>query len=555
MAERVRSAPPDLPGYTFVESIGAGGFADVFLYRQHRPTRNVAIKVLRAEHVSPAAIEQFDQEADVMAEVSSHPYIVTVYSSGVAPDGRPFIVMEHYPQPHFAIRARGGTMGVAEVLRTAVQISSAVHHAHESNIIHRDIKPANILTSEFGRPGLTDFGISGVLTDGSSSSSVGVTIEFAPPEALRNPEHATMVTGDVYSLAATVYALLSGRPPFWVVGGSNTEQDLITRTITQQVPPTGRSDTGPLEHLLATALHPDPQHRPATALAFARALQDVEQQLHLTATAIEARGDGAAPPPAVDRTTGDGTRLALKVVNPDGDPPPRAALPPRSTSSAPAPPATSTSTSPGSQSAGGPVDHDPIGARTVLRSNDATPSAVTPALAPPPLPVETPPDATRSRTLPPTPLLIGAGVAVVAILAFVIMSVTKGSEATHDDQGDQVATGTTLPPMVGGTPIKLPTDVEARWDPSAARYTVEWTEVDVAEGSTVSYRIRPIDSTTGEPTTDANLLEAFGPGWAATGGELTIERLQLDGAPAPCIDIMTIVDTRAVSNISPPVCP
>jgi serine/threonine protein kinase len=134
-----RSAPPELPGFTPDRWIGGGGFADVFLYTQLRPSRSVAVKILRREHLSAQALANFDAEADIMAEVSTHPYIVTIFASGVSPDGRPYIVMEHYPQPNFGERARGGALDLTEVLRTGIQVASAVETAHRAGIVHRDI--------------------------------------------------------------------------------------------------------------------------------------------------------------------------------------------------------------------------------------------------------------------------------------------------------------------------------------------------------------------------------------------------------------------------------
>lgn len=540
MADGVRSAPPELPGFGVLRSIGGGGFADVFLYRQQQPARDVAIKVLRAEQVTPASIHQFEHEANVMAEVSTHPYIVTVHSSGMAPDGRPYIVMEHYPNPHFAIRARGGSMPTAEVLRTSVQIASAVHHAHLSGIVHRDIKPANILTSEFNRPGLTDFGIAGVVADGVASANSGQTIEFAPPEALRSPGTPLGEMADVYSLAATVYALLSGRPPFWVVGGSNTEQDLLTRTLTQRVPPTGRSDTGPLEHLLAGALHPDPTVRPGSALAFARSLQDVEQQLHLPLTTIEARERTASTGP-IDRSGSEGTRLSVRVVDPDGARPSRPDPP---TSQAPAPEPNGRPPT--------PVDlpaTDGMAARTVLGPKVTTADLTGYA---PPAPAE-PTPRRRPPRLASTPVLIAVPIAVVAAIALIALALSRGSDARGSDPA--TAASSSRPPLATGAGAPAPTDLSASWEAEAGRYTVEWTEIDVADGIEATYRIRPIDPTTGLPSTDPDIVERFEPGWSVKGSTVTIENLRLGGSPAPCVDIMTVLSDRTVSPVSTPVCP
>lgn len=334
---KTRSAPPELPGFTFEEGIGGGGFADVYLFTQHRPNRKVAVKVLRREHLSDAAIRQFEVEADLMAEVSAHPYIVTIFSVDVAPDGRPYIVMEYYPNPHFGIRARDGGLSVAETLRVGVQVASAVETAHRAGILHRDIKPANILTSGYGRPGLTDFGISGVRHSSGVDDAVGVSVPFAPPEVVTD-DNPGSEQGDVYSLAATLYTLLAGRSPFFVAGADNGETALIDRVLRAPVPTIERADVpASLQHLLAAAMAKDPEARPASALALARQIQDIERELRLSPTQIDIQDTSASAfaPPSHHHGTDeadedpDGTRISsLKVVRPDGP-----------TASTPAPPA------------------------------------------------------------------------------------------------------------------------------------------------------------------------------------------------------------------------
>lgn len=208
-----RSSPPLIEGYSHVKGIGGGGFADVFLYTQHSTGRGVAVKVLRAEHLSDQSLQQFETEARVMAGVSTHPFIVTIHDAGIANDGRPYLVMEMYPHPHFGKRARGGHLPLSEVLRVSVQICSAVETAHRAGIIHRDIKPANILTSDYGEPGLTDFGLAGVQGEDGLSTATAVSYGFAAPEVVNDPDATGSVSSDVYALGATIYNLLAGRTP------------------------------------------------------------------------------------------------------------------------------------------------------------------------------------------------------------------------------------------------------------------------------------------------------------------------------------------------------
>ncbi|HMO10097.1 MAG TPA: protein kinase, partial [Actinotalea sp.] len=119
-----------------------GGVAHVFLYRQLMPRRPVAVKVLLAASLDDAARTRFRTEADIMASLSHHPSIVTVYQADVATDGRPYLIMEYCSRPGLAQRYRAERMSVAEVLRIGIRLASAVETGHPAGILHRDIKPA-----------------------------------------------------------------------------------------------------------------------------------------------------------------------------------------------------------------------------------------------------------------------------------------------------------------------------------------------------------------------------------------------------------------------------
>lgn len=299
MASRVAAPPPPIPGFEFVSLIGSGGYADVYLYEQAMPNRRVAVKVLDPGVIAGrAGFASFDAEANLMARVSAHPYIVQVFQSDVATDGRPYLVMEYYPGPNFQDRARREQFSVADVLRIGVQLASAVETAHRAGILHRDIKPANVLTSEYRRPGLTDFGIASVQGPDSGVAE-GVSIPWSPPEAFgdSSPDRRA----DVYSLAATLYTLLAGRSPFEVPGGDNRPVALMGRIERVAVPPTGRADVpSSLERVLAGAMAKDPVHRPSTAVEFARQLQAVESELRLAVTALELAEDAPLTRTRVD---------------------------------------------------------------------------------------------------------------------------------------------------------------------------------------------------------------------------------------------------------------
>ena len=155
-----RQAPPEIPGLEHVRRLGSGGYADVYLYEQQTPRMPVAVKVLRSEGLTDTLREQLGDEANTMAQLGDHPYIVQVFRSGTSEDGRPYLVMKYYPGDNLAKRSRAERFTVEEVLRTGIQLASAVETAHRAGIMHRDIKPANVLLSAEARPKLADFNVS-----------------------------------------------------------------------------------------------------------------------------------------------------------------------------------------------------------------------------------------------------------------------------------------------------------------------------------------------------------------------------------------------------------
>ncbi|HLR56101.1 MAG TPA: serine/threonine-protein kinase, partial [Actinomycetales bacterium] len=180
---REPSSPPLIPGFEPVRLLGMGGFADVFVYRQQMPAREVAVKVLNAQSINEGVRERFRNEANVMAQLSQHPAIVTIHHADVALDGRPFLVMELCSRPGLGARYRSEEIPLAEALRLGVRLASAVESAHRMGILHYDIKPANVLTTDFGWPALTDFGIAATIGQ-VGNSEIGLSIPWSPPELL-----------------------------------------------------------------------------------------------------------------------------------------------------------------------------------------------------------------------------------------------------------------------------------------------------------------------------------------------------------------------------------
>ena len=290
---------PHIPGYTFVQHLGTGGFADVLLYEQEWPRQRVAVKVVRADLVlSDREKELFRSEADAMARLAGHPYIVPVLTAGQTSDGRPYLVMRYCPPPDLGARVRTTPLSVAEALSTGVKLAGAVETAHRSGILHRDIKPSNVLVTTYSEPALTDFGIAGLVHEVDAETEVRMSYPWAPPEMVDGRSHGS-VASDVYSLGATIWNLLVGRSPFAAPHGDNSDRALVARILHAAPPATQRPDVPPaLDRLLQQCLAKDPRHRPQSALEVARSLQRIEAELGFsrTAVAVESSQTYAATP-------------------------------------------------------------------------------------------------------------------------------------------------------------------------------------------------------------------------------------------------------------------
>src|SRR5690606_14099299 len=317
MSRRLPSQPPVLPGFSYVHVLGSGGFADVFLYEQNMPRRQVAVKVMLSEVVNDQVRQMFQAEANLMAQLSAHPSILTVYQASVSSDGRPYLVME-LCSASLSERYRREPIPVPEVLRIAIKIGSAIETAHRAGVLHRDIKPSNILQTAYGHPVLSDFGIASTLGSQKDENSVGLSIPWSAPEVLLD-ETPGSIASEVWSLAATTYSLLAGRSPFEVPGGANTSSDLMGRIARAKPQPIGRPDVpASLEAVLRKAMSRRPEQRPASALELVRELQLVEAELGLPQTAAEIAMDDWALGTVADQEE----RTRLRPVSTGSSPSP-----------------------------------------------------------------------------------------------------------------------------------------------------------------------------------------------------------------------------------------
>ena len=294
---------PTIAGFDYIKALGSGAFSDVLLYQQKLPRRKVAVKVLHVETLDRQTRREFVAEANLMAQLSSHPAIATIYAADISDAGAPYLVMEYCSGGSLGATYRTTPKSVEEVLTIGVRLASALEAAHRLGIIHRDVKPANILITDYGTPVLTDFGIS-IGDDGvseatmfqgeeftktatTSGSTHGMSVPWAPPEAFLDEPHSDE-RSDIFSLGATLYSLLEGRTPFELENASNAAVQLSRRIERGEMTPFQREGTpasliAVLQKSMATAA----SDRFQSSLEVAQALQAVQRELGIAETPIE----------------------------------------------------------------------------------------------------------------------------------------------------------------------------------------------------------------------------------------------------------------------------
>ena len=221
-------APQMLGPYRILGEAGHGGMGIV--YRAERAdgqfAKHVAIKLLPALYSSSELVKRFLREREILARLE-HPNVARLLDGGVAPDGRPYLVMEYIDGLPLTIFVQEQGLRVAERLELFLGLCEAVEYAHRNFIVHRDLKPANVLVDRDGRVKLLDFGLARILeaagpqTDVTQTAMPIMTPAYASPEQVRGEPIAA--TSDVFSLGVVLYELLAGRRPFGSSGQTAAE--------------------------------------------------------------------------------------------------------------------------------------------------------------------------------------------------------------------------------------------------------------------------------------------------------------------------------------------
>ncbi len=209
-------APAYLGGYQLLRELGAGGMGTVYEAEESGTGRHVALKLISAAFASSAdAVERFIQEGKI-ASMLTHPRCVFVIATGEEA-GRPYIVMELMEGSSLKdLVERNGPMSPDDAIAKMLDVIEGLQAAHRLEVIHRDMKPSNCFLEHDGRVKVGDFGLAKSLVKDAHLTKTGAfvgTPHFASPEQVRG-ETIDQQT-DVYSTAATLFYLLTGRPPFW----------------------------------------------------------------------------------------------------------------------------------------------------------------------------------------------------------------------------------------------------------------------------------------------------------------------------------------------------
>ncbi|MFF4138102.1 protein kinase [Streptomyces mirabilis] len=251
--------------YRLIQSIGAGGFGQVWAAHDPKIDRLIAVKVLTGDASSSRQVARFAREAAVAGGLA-HPNIVTVHDFGsTTHNGQPcaYLVMELLPGKPLSGVLEAGRLPLPKALYVGACVADALKAAHGADLTHRDIKPSNIIIRSNGKATVVDFGITKGNDERHDITTTGVLIgtpAYMAPEALAGTfDHRS----DLYSLGCVLYEMVTGHRPF-----NGTSWHLANQHINEQPTPlcTLRPDAPvELERLVTQLLAKDPAQRPASA--------------------------------------------------------------------------------------------------------------------------------------------------------------------------------------------------------------------------------------------------------------------------------------------------
>jgi serine/threonine-protein kinase len=280
--------------YVVVEPLGQGGMGQVWLARDQRLDRAVALKVLTADQADADARARFLREARALGRIE-HANVCRVFASG-DDDGLAWMALEVITGEPLAALIEAGPIDEETALLLGAQIARGLAAVHAQGVVHRDVKPANILVDDDATVKLIDFGVA--LLEGQQggfTTRAGIVVgtpHFMSPEQARGG--AVDARADAWGLGATLYTLLTGRPPFWG-GDDEPDLDILARVVRDDVPDVrtkAPSTSAALSTLLAGLLCRDVDGRPADLAVVAERLEEIARG------AIDAAASFPPPSPA-----------------------------------------------------------------------------------------------------------------------------------------------------------------------------------------------------------------------------------------------------------------
>jgi len=278
-------SPPDVVAgalagrYEIERPLGRGGMATVYLARDAKHGRQVALKVLRPELAATLGSERFLREIQVSARLT-HPHILALYDSGDS-DGLLYYVMPYIEGESLRDRlSRETRLPMADAVKLGREVADALDYAHSRGVIHRDVKPENVLLGA-GHAIVADFGIAravhvaGIADVAAEGVIIGTPAYMSPEQA--NGEQDIDGRSDIYSLGCLLFEALVGRPPFT----GSSAQTLLFRRLTEPAPRLRTIDPAipvSIEAVVARALATSPEDRFATAAELSGALERADRQ-------------------------------------------------------------------------------------------------------------------------------------------------------------------------------------------------------------------------------------------------------------------------------------
>jgi serine/threonine-protein kinase len=308
-----RSTGFKIDRYTLLELIGQGGMGRVYLARDTRLNRRVAVKILSPERVNnPRAITRFHREALVGAQLQ-HENLVRIYDEGES-TGKCYLVMEYIEGKNIGqMIAEAGPLPPPVAARLARQVALGLEHAQRKGLIHRDVNPYNILVTRDGTAKLTDLGLAIDLAENDRVTRDGATVgtfDYVSPEQARH-SHSVDTRSDIYSLGCSLYHMLCGQVPF---PSASLPEKLFGHQASEPEPVRNLAPAVPagLAAVVAKTMRKSPDDRYATPLELAQALEPFADETAAAEADFALPVGGAAP------RAGGGATVTRQIAAPPG---------------------------------------------------------------------------------------------------------------------------------------------------------------------------------------------------------------------------------------------